>query len=486
MPYFNIGQKLPTIQPFIYDPNVKYFEDTFADLSKWDVIAQNGTAELTSEGVKLTSNGGDLILATKDNILSGKNYVAVLIKLKVLSLPSSGSVILFYTGDSYGSQNAISLVVKGDGIWYDTWGTESSGGARYPISLNEWYYIAFVRAGNWLSYSKKEPPDYIWYHGAGHCTYTGLYNYMGKIYIGVSGGASAVYSIVGVYESAGEGLSDLRPIIDGSTNKILTDGTHYYFWATEDYLGCEAGSLDRILILRTMDFTNFEIVKHVVAGQVGYAGPGYAIKIGDRIYMWLSNYVSLSGYQNGMHWLCQAVLDSDFNFLNLYEDVTIQNAPSALGVYNIWFVKIGNKWYAVTDGPYLFEVADPTSRVLNYVSELPPSEGYKDSPYAFTVTDGSNTYVLLVSFMSVEGEYHVYIDLYDTNFNYISRLADLSPVDFRSTLSYVLTPSTKMLYVSLISRILSPYIDPYPVSSDLIQKEYYKKPTTLSLSVTPL
>jgi len=486
MPYFNIGQKLPSIQPFIYDPNVKYFEDTFADLSKWDVIAQNGTIELTSEGVKLTSNGGDLVLATKDSILSGKNYVAVLIKLKVLSLPQNGSVIMFYTGDSYGSQNVISLVVKGDGYWYDTWGTESSGSAYLPISLNEWYYIAFVRAGNWLSYAQKEPPDYIWDRGAGYCTYAGLYNYMGKIYIGVSGGASVVYSIVGVYESAGEGLTDLRPIIDGSTNKILTDGSYYYFWATELYTGCEWGALDRILILRTQDFTNFEIVKHVIAGQTGYAGPGYAIKIGDRIYMWLSNWISTSGYQNGMHWLCQAVLDSDFNLLNLYEDVTIQNAPSTLGVYNVHFVKVGDRWYAISDGPYLFEVTDPTSRVLNYVSELPPSEGYKDSPYALTVTDGSNTYVLLASFIKVAGDYHAYVDLYDTSFNYISRLADLTPIDFYSMLSYILTSSTKMLYVSARDRGIDTYVDPYPVSSDLTQNEYYKKPTTLSLTITPL
>jgi hypothetical protein len=499
MPSLTIGSRLVTVKPFLYNPNVKYFTDTFQNLNNWTQTETGGTYSLTSEGLQVTAqNNGHITFVTTQNVVQNKQYFAVYAKVKVLSF--NGAIELVGACDTIPSNNTIHLTTdstQGLQLRVGSSTISSSPKVSVTLPLNEFFEVLMIYSNGTFSFFIKRSTDTDWIPAFDYEN-TSLVPYMLKLWIGAHNYASVVYNTIIVYEPAGTGIKDIRPIIDGATRRILTDGTYYYFWATEGYYGGSAGggSRDRICILRTTDFTNFELVKSVTIKEPGYTGQGYAIKIGDRIYVWMMNWKGAAPYQGGLHRICQAVLDSQFNYVTLYEDVTLQNAPAVSNIYDIWLIYVNNAWYAITigfsAGGHVWSLSDPTSRTLTFVKQIFGTSPRRENATAYVVTDGTNMYILLSDNNYDNGvdEFH----LFDLNFNFIQTLATLSWSGYCGGVTFVLTSTVKRIYHhdkylsywNLLNSDGGFVLSVYDCSSDLTIADFARKPTSLTLTVTPL
>ena len=499
MPSLTIGNRLATVKPFLYNPNVKHFTETFQNLDNWTQTETGGTYSLTPDGLQVTAqNGGHITFITTQNVVENRRYFAVYAKVKVLSF--NGAIELVGACDTLPSSNTIHMTTDStQGLQLRVGPTTVSTSPKVSVTLplNEFFEVLMIYSNGTFSFFVKRSTDPDWVPAFDYEN-NDLVPYMLKLWIGAHGYASVVYNTIIVYEPAGTGIKDIRPIIDGATRRILTDGTYYYFWATEGYYGGAAGggSRDRIAILRTTDFTNFELVKSVTIKEPGYTGQGYAIKIGNYIYVWMMNWKGAAPYQGGLHRICQAVLDSQFNFVTLYEDVTLQNAPAISNIYDIYLVYIDGRWYAVTigfsAGGHVWSLSDPTSRTLTYVKQIFGTSPMRENATAYVVTDGTNRYILISCYNTTNTihEFH----LFDLNFNFLQTLTTIGVTGYSGGVTYILTRTVKRVlhhdrylsYWNLLNADGGYVLSAYDCSSDLVITDFSLRPTSLTLTVTPL
>jgi hypothetical protein len=493
MPYLKIGDLIKKYaEPYtsypVLDEKIVHFLDSFANLGNWNVTSINASYSTTSEGLYIETANGTFELWSKSEIPK-KSHIALYVKFKVLSTDSK--ITLAGIRESSDNENGAEILVDGGGNIYMSalygfyGGRPTSPRATYPVG--EWYEIVIVIIGNCVLMFHKSPDGTSWIRAGGlrvdvdPSVFASALKYL---HVKITGTSRVIISRIAVYEASGDGISDIIPVIDGSTGKILTDGTYYYFVATELYV--YFSEFSRTVVLRTTDFVDFEIVKHLTIKEYGYYGTLYSIKLGDRVYLWTTG---PQPYQNGVHWFCLAELDVDFNFIDVHEDVVINNAPPDFQFTTLYFVNVGGKWYAITDGLHLLEAESPISRTLDYVGEL-LSGPYRGSVSAVLATDGTNTYVMVTDFNADESKVEVH--LFDTNFNYIQTIGELSNPDFYDEGVYLLLlPFAKLLYMYLVSFDSFSTLDIYAVDSDMYDAAYLqqpppRKPTSLTLTITPL
>jgi hypothetical protein len=452
----------------LLDDKVVYFLDKFKNLDNWNVTSQNASYSITDEGLYIETSNGTFELWSKSEIPK-KSYIVVYIKFKVISTDSR--IELISVRESSENDNGVEVFVDGSGnaymsALYGPFGCPPTYQCN-AYTVGDWHELAVLIVQGSAQLMSKSPYVTLWSTGcrcgsvADPSQFASVLKYL---HVKITGTSKVVINKIAIYESAGTYITDVRPIIDSSTGRILTDGMHYYFVAAEFYEGSyETG---RSIIMRTSDFINFEVSKRLNLKE-GYFGPGYAIKVGDRIYLWTSG---PEPYQNGTHYFCLVELDTSFNVLNVYEDVTINNAPPDLYAYAIYFVNADGKWYAVIDGMHILEAESPTSRTLNYVRPL-LDDKYRDGPSAIVATDGSSEHIVLADYNRTDDVVEVH--LLDKNFNYIQTLATLSnPEFFRDHVFLLLLPQTKLLYVYPFYNVISLPWYIYSVESDLYDPAY--------------
>jgi hypothetical protein len=493
MPYLKIGDLVKRhAEPYesypVLDEKIVHFLDDFRSLDNWNVTISNASYSITDEGLYIETANGTFELWSKAEVPK-KSYIVVYVKFKVLSTDSK--ITLVGIRESSENNNGVEVLADGGGNIYTSalYGPYGSP-PTYPqgtYTVGEWWEVAILITGNCAHFFWRSSGITWWPRGGGTrvdvdpSVFASALKYL---HVKITGTSRVIISRIAVYEASGDAITDARPIIDGSTGRILTDGTNYYFVATELYVFFSEYS--RLLILRTADFVNFEIVKHFSADGYGYYGTSYSIKVGDRIYVWVAG---PQPYQDNTHWLCLLELDSGFNVVDVHEDVTISNAPPNLGIFMIYFVNASGKWYAVTDGMHLLEAESPISRTLNYVGEL-LSGANRTGVSAALVTDGVSTYVVVADFNA--DEYKVEVHLFDTSFNHVQVLDELSNPDFYDEHVFLLLlPDAKLLYMYPFSFASYSTFDIYSVESDLYDAAYLqqppaRRPTSLTLTVTPL
>ena len=442
-----IGSQKTVIKPFLYNPNIIHFSDDFEgsdiDTSKWTQAETGGTYSVSNDTITLvTENTGDHVTfySAQDIV---EDYVALYFRAKVSG--SSGSAT-FGLCDIIPSDNSFYILVR-----------YTSEAGKYEILLKKgpdtvltalqtiyvdpdtWFegLIVYV-GGSFTAFIKREGIDSDWqpvidYHD------DALEQYMKKIWFGAHDGTTAVIDKIILYESAGTGIKDLRPIMDWSNgydpSKILTDTSGYYlFWGTEGYYtpsGLSWGMHDRIILLKTNDFVNWEIVEHITI-CVGIAGQGILFKWTDgKIHGYIMNWSSESApYQNGLHRILYVEMDENFNNITINENVTLVNAPCDSNQYDIWLVKIQDQWYAVTSsltsGTHVWELDSPTSLTFTFYKTI--FSEYRENVMIVPATDEQETVLLMSLFDKSTSPTKAVIYKLDTDFNVLGEITsqDLS------------------------------------------------------------
>ncbi|MEM1542109.1 MAG: hypothetical protein QW101_03480 [Ignisphaera sp.] len=236
--------------------------------------------------------------------------------------------------------------------------------------------------------------------------------------------SSVVVEGMTVYDLAGTGIRDLRPVFDWSDGKynprsILKDSEGYMiFFATAGFYRQPLG----ILILRTKDMISYEPIKLVIIrGNPSYTGQGALFKwIDGNIHGYLMNWGG--SYQGDLHRIVRVVFDENFKLVELNENIRLVNAPPGgrWGHYDIAIFKFNGKWYAITSsftaGTILWEIEDPTSTVFTYVKTI--FERGRENPciYPVTTSNGEIRFMMSLATDTEFGSRHK-IYVFDTHFN---------------------------------------------------------------------
>jgi hypothetical protein len=212
-----------------------------------------------------------------------------------------------------------------------------------------------------------------------------------RIMFGTSG-ADVVFGGVGVYESAGNGVSNIRPI--WTDKGVLKVDDHYYFAATSDYSPYYSQvSIRKPSILKTTNMVNFEQHKHIWPSYPESSTTMYAYNDGQYTYIWLLASARRAEF-------CIMKLDSDFNVIGVNRDITVNGLPEGALLQSIYFVNVRGKWRAVgslLDGSVaLFDTDGPWSPTLTYAKSLTKLDSAMFVTAHF-VRDAQKEYVLILS-----------------------------------------------------------------------------------------
>ena len=469
----NVGSIKSIVKPFLFNPKVVLFSDDFEDLSKWTQAETGGSYTVADSLLSVTADSdGHITFYTTNDVV--RDFIAIYAKLRITG--NTGIVELIGLCDTIPSDNTIHM----NAIYNTSTGKFDINVYRGPstdldliqslnVDPNVWIEVLLIYVeGSFEGFVKREGVDDEWQPVFQYYDES-LVPYMKKVWIGAHEGASIEYDKVIIYESAGTGLKDMRPLLDWSDglyrpDRILRDEEGYYiFWATESYYGGGAGRRDRILILRTKDGINFEIVKSVIISKPGYTGQGILFKWNDGyIHGFLMNWRNDSpSYQNGLHRIVKVKLDENFNFVSLEEDVSLNNGPDggSMGHYDIWLLKLDDKWYAITSsftgGTQLWQLNDPVSKTFTHVKEIIPASN-KENVTAYPVTNGSEK-AIIMTIWDKDNDV-IAIKKLNTSFDVVGDLATIQPrLSGRNGGCTILLPDQPFVEVIVHDHDLSPY-----------------------------
>jgi len=178
-----------------------------------------------------------------------------------------------------------------------------------------------------------------------------------------------------------------------------------------------------ILILRSGDLTSFEPVKLlIIKNNPWYTGQGFLFKwVDGRIHGYIMNWGG--SYQGGTHRIVKIALDTDFNVVEVNENVVLTNAPPGgqWGHYDIAVFKFKGTWYALTSsfsaGTVLWRLEEgPTSTKFAYVKTI--FESGHENPTIYPVVAPNGEVQLMLS-VATDVEYGACHKIYilDTDFN---------------------------------------------------------------------
>jgi hypothetical protein len=369
MPYIIVGDKKGEIRALIYNPNVTHFKDDLRDTANWVIT---GTYQITDYGLRLFGNSYAI---SRDNVLDGKDNFVVIIPEKVNAAGNftalaftdengNPTVELRWNRDTY----TLEIYVQGNKVL-----GFSEDPARWerPLVVHKVGSMLMV----WELLSVDLPADVP----------------IKRIMFGTSG-ADVEFGGVGVYESAGTGVSSIRPI--WTDRGVLKIGDHYYFVATRDYSPYASPvSIGKPSILKTTDMVNFEQHKHIWPSYPESSATMYAYNDGQYTHVWLLASAREAEF-------CIMKLDSDFNVTDVNRNVTINGLPEGALLQSIYFVNVRGKWWAVgslTDGSVaLFDTDGPWSPTLTYAKSLIKLDSAMFVTAHF-VKDAQREYVLILS-----------------------------------------------------------------------------------------
>jgi len=369
MPYIVFGDRKGEIGALVYNPNVTYFKDDLKDASNWVI---SGNYQIIDSGLRLFGNS---FAISKVNILDGKDNFVVII-------PETVNVVDNFTALAFTDEAGNPTV---EFVWNkSTYTLEAyiQGNKVWELSTDpaQWEKPVIVhKVGNmlmvWESHSIDLPSGIP----------------IKRLMFGTSGG-DVVFGGVGVYESAGNGMMNIRPI--WTDRGVLNINGNFYFIATRVYSPYYSGVfIVKPSILKTTDMVNFDQHKHIWPSDPELSITMYAYNDGQYTHAWL-----LTGER--FTELCIMKLDSDFNIVDINRNVVVNGLPEGTLLMSIYFVNVRGRWLAVgtlSDGSVaLFDTDGPSSPSLTYVRSLTKL----DSPLPVTahfVRDAIREYVLLLS-----------------------------------------------------------------------------------------
>lgn len=401
-----LGSLVNRAAPFLFNPNIVHFTDDFDDVSKWVQAESGGSYSVSNSLLSISANSdGHITFYTTDDVVD--DYVAVYARVRPTSqtgtltavglcdtIPTDYSIHIDLRYNS--NTGAFDLVVIKGAT------TELSRLQSLSVEPNQWVEVLIVYVeGSFEGFVKREGVDAEWQPLFQYFD-TDLAPYMKKVWIGSHVGASGDWDKVVIYESAGTGLKDPRPVFDWSDGKYdprsilrTNDGCMVWF-ATESYYGGGAGRRDRLIILKVSDdFQTVTILKSVTVNLPGYTGQGILFKWSDgKIHGFIMNWRADSPpYQGGLHRIFKVVMDTDFNVLSIDESVTLNNAPDggSMGHYDIWLIYVDGQWYAVTSsftgGTQVWKLSSPVSTTMDFYKEVFPASS-RENVTVYPVTGG--------------------------------------------------------------------------------------------------
>jgi hypothetical protein len=478
MPYIRNLRFVNNVSPFIYDKNAVYFYDNFSNTDNWSIT---GSYEVTSDGLHIS---GDTRVISNKPVIENRDFFAIATHVRFNTTNDGDKILLGFSNLNattrvyatvkyeYGYPSGyyrISIYVNEDNIMETTSNQTPNEFDLVLIKTKDIVNVCITINGMLLPVAWARIPQDI----QAECVAFGSY------------AGDFTYKYIGVYEASGITLFGFGYIIDEKL-KMKNDYKYFYAISREAYgVFDEHNALidyvSRLIVLRTTDFINFEPHKHITLGATKIV-PLYAYFDNNNIYVWLYN--EATTYQNGLHRLFVAVLDTNFNLISVNENVIINNLSDG-SIEGISFVKIFDKWYAL--GIYksssqskiaLFTVSSPATGELNFVNFI--TDVYDSSKFISSeiVTDLSSNYVL-VTIPFLEPEYQLpelSVILLDTGFNVVTEpiIFELSRFMEYPETSYTLFMDNKFLYISdyMTGPMPNYTINVFNVDSDLYDLGY--------------
>ncbi|MEM0261967.1 MAG: hypothetical protein QXK04_07620 [Ignisphaera sp.] len=409
-----LGDRINVITPFIYnEKNAYYIEDIGTVSNRWRI---EGSYEIENYYLKLVGNNGCSIAINMAYALTP--YRVYKVRLAITSLNNISKISLV----TEKFKEIISVDID------STWNvhTEMLGKPvvnQRSISLagtNEIEFLFAYTLNALEIFLKRANIDGDWILLA---QIKSSVLSMFKLYFALEACNSAIaLKEFIVYEIAGTGIRDLRPIYDWSNGKyspksFLKDSEGcMLFFATAGFYAHQA----HVLILRTRDLIHFEPVKTIVIKQPGYTGQGVMFRwIDGVIHGYLMDWTSsIPPYQGGLHRIIKVELDENFNVLKIDRVLLIDAPPGgSAGHYDIAIFRFNNTWYAITSsftgGTILWTMSDPTIPTLTYLKTIFYSD--HENPYISPVISPNNKVQFMLSLATTMGWHRIYI--LDTEFN---------------------------------------------------------------------
>lgn len=419
IPYVTISDRLALIEPFLYYNSPLYSNNITNIISKWII---KGNYQSSTIGLLLGGNGSCAFIYNNEvipeyfrvyefNIIINNTYKLsnninislynVLTFQPILTLSLTNTTQIYATGITSVYERVLNISnVKNMSILFIVTPSSIEVFIKKLSVNNDWVTVAQIPL------SIINPSDFRW--GISVCN------------------SRVILKNFNVYESAGSGIRDLRPVYDWShgysPNSILRDKNGYMlFFATESYYNSYA----RVIILKTKDLIHFKPVVSIDLG--GITGQGVLFKWKNGlIYGYLMDWSQGSPpYQGGLHRIVEIIMDSNFTLLGVFKGVALINAPpgGSLGHYDISIFEFNGTWYAVTSsytgGTILWKLPNgPTSPSFIYVKTIFPS-GF-ENPTLYPVRCSGGIYFLLSAATTIfGGSWHVIVIL-NRNFSPIA------------------------------------------------------------------
>ncbi len=463
-----LGSLLKKIKPLLYDPNIVHFSDDFENIDSWTQAETGGLYSVSNSILSITSNtDGHITFYTTSDVV--KDFVAIYVRFKIKTPDTSGTktpiVELVGLCDTLPSDYTLhmnakynSSTNKFDVYVYKGGSTALSLLQNISIDVDTWVEVLLIYVeGNFEGFIKREGIDNDWQPVFQYYDES-LAQYMLKVWIGAHYGGAIDYDKIIIYESAGTGLKDPRPIFDWSNGRydpksILRTQDGYMLWfATESYYGGGSGRRDRIIILKVSDdLTDISIYKHLTINQPGYTGQGILFKWSDnKIHGFLMNWREYNPpYQNGLHRILKVEMDENFENITINENITLNNAPDGgtMGHYDIWLVWIGGSWYAVTasftGGVNVWSIDNPLSTTLTFYKQIFGAEN-KENVTIYPVTGNK----LLLSIWDKGNDE---VAIYRLSLDFVVEAKELSKTPnisgMNGGLTFILYPSKRFIVV---------------------------------------
>ncbi|MEM1527080.1 MAG: hypothetical protein QW775_07235 [Ignisphaera sp.] len=440
--YVERGERLSVIMPFIYiDKSVLYSEDRNSMIGKWVV---NGSYSFIEDGLLIGSEG--MCTIAYNDVVKVEGYKVYRLRLSIRRI--DGEVRFSLSSVSQLIVNRFVSVVIDRYRYTSVYLQDRKATNQRSIDLGSTSDIEILFAYALRAveiFVKRRGIDEDWILLAQVSTQQ-LWLYDTKITVEVCN-SSIVLEDLTVYELAGTGIRDLRPVFDWGNGKynpgsILKDREGYMiFFATAGFYRQPLG----ILILRTKDMVSYEPVKLVIIkGIPSYTGQGFLFKwVDGKIHGYLMNWGG--SYQGGIHRIVKVVLDEDFSLVELNESITLVNPPpgGVWGHYDIALLKFNGTWYAITSsftaGTILWKIESPTSTVFTYVKTV--FEKGRENPCIYPVVSPTAEIKLMIS-LATDAEYGSRHKIYvlDKDFNPIEEYDIISYRVWSAGHSFYLDP----------------------------------------------
>jgi len=497
MTYLKRGQYISRILPPTYDPSVKYFFDDFKNADNWSIY---GTYEITQDGIRVYGNTRAISI---NPLVTNKNFFTIIARVRFNEIKRDDKFILLGIADSSGSQTVYFTAEVHDverfsfyiGFYVNDQFVDGTGVEYYSPEPLE---FALVKADDIIQLlvfnGEFFAPIPLWVTFPQGMSAE-------KIIFGTSGG-DITYSYIGVYESSGLSLFGLKYVLDDN-QRMFTDGEYFYAISREGYdIYDEHGGLkdytSRLIVLRTKNLIDFEPYKHITL-NIRKVIPLYAHFDGNYIYVWCYN--DQETYQDGLHKLFIVVLDTNFNVVDINENVMINNLSEG-NVEGVYFIKVHGEWYAL--GVYehpppptwfklgyahslaLFKLTNPSVGQLDFINFITSIHDSTVFLSAYTVTDLCSEYILVI-LPYYELDIYVSVMFLDTSFNILAELKPFrSPIGEYPICIDALFTNRKILYFSenMVHSEFPHTVYMYEAITDLYNALYTPKEPLLTITAT--